>query len=235
MPALRTIETTIHGRYLVRVPPTPGPWPALVTFHGYAEDAATSLAAAERIPGNDDWLIVSVQALHPFYTKNQRIVASWMTQQDRELAIVDNIGYVQAVVDAVVREFPQTPALVCAGFSQGVAMAYRAAAHLGAVGVIALAGDVPPDIPARPTGAATGPLSHVLVGRGRTDTWYTEAAMAADVARLNDLAASVETCVFDGGHEWTDVFAAAAGGFLMRLRTAPWFTGLAPLRPRAKP
>ena len=59
--------------------------------------------------------------------------------------------------------------------------------------------------------------------------------MAADVARLNDLAASVETCVFHGGHEWTDVFAAAAGEFLMRLRNAPWFAVLPPLRPRAKP
>src|SRR5688572_8186010 len=200
-PDVRTIATTVHGRYLVRVPQTPGPWPALVTFHGYAEDAATSLAAAERIPGISDWLVVSVQALHPFYTKDQRIVASWMTRQDRELAIADNVGYVQAAIDAVVGEFPQTAALVFVGFSQGVAMAYRAAAHIGAVGVIALAGDVPPDIPRRPGGASTGPLPHVLVGRGRTDTWYTEELMTTDVARLNDLAASVETCVFDGGHE----------------------------------
>lgn len=234
-PDVRTIETAVHGRYLVRVPQAQGPAPALVTFHGYAEDAATNLAAAARIPDTDDWLIVSVQALHPFYTKNQRVVASWMTRQDRELAIADNVAYVQAVIDAVVREFPQTPALVFAGFSQGAAMAYRAAAHITAVGVIALAGDVPPDIPARPDDALTGPLPHVLVGRGRTDTWYTEERMTADVARLQGLAASVETCVFDGGHEWTDMFAAAAGAFLMRLRKAPSFAVLPPLRPRAKP
>ena len=43
-----------------------------------------------------------MQALHPFYTKTERIVASWMTRQDRELAIADNIRYVQAVIDAVV-------------------------------------------------------------------------------------------------------------------------------------
>jgi predicted esterase len=235
LPDVRTIATTVHGRYLVRVPQTPGPWPALVTFHGYAEDAATSLAAAERIPGADDWLIVAVQALHPFYTKNQRVVASWMTRQDRELAIADNVAYVRTVVGAVVREFPQTPALVCAGFSQGVAMAYRASADLAAVGVIALAGDVPPDIPERPDGAAAGPLPHVLVGRGTADTWYTEEQMSADVARLERLAAGVETCVFDGGHEWNDVFAAAAGAFLTRLRNAPWFAVLPPLQPRAKP
>jgi hypothetical protein len=32
------------------------------------------------------------------------------------------------------------------------------------------------------------------------------------------MAPRVDTCVFDGGHEWTDEFAAAAGAFLRRLR-----------------
>src|SRR5687768_11358493 len=103
-PQLRTIETAVHGRYLVRAPATSGPWPTLFSFHGYGEDAATNLAAVERIPALDDWLIVAVQALHPFYTKKEQVVASWMTRQDRELAIDDNIRYVQRVVDAVTRE-----------------------------------------------------------------------------------------------------------------------------------
>jgi hypothetical protein len=72
--------------------------------------------------------------------------------------------------------------------------------------------------PVRPTAAV---LPHVLIGRGTTDSWYTKEKMAFDVTRLNELAESVETCVFDGGHEWTDTFAAAAGGFLTRLRRAP--------------
>ena len=219
---LRTIETVVHGRYLVQVPRTPGPWPALFTFHGYGEDAATNMLAVQRIPGVDAWLIVAVQALHPFYAKNERIVASWMTRQDREHAIADNIGYVRAAVAAAAREFPVTSSIVFAGFSQGVAMAYRAAAHIPAAGVIALAGDVPPDVaaaqPVRPTATI---LPHVLIGRGTTDNWYTEEKMAADITRLTVLAASVETSVFDGGHEWTDAFAAAAGAFLTRLQRSP--------------
>ena len=102
----------------------------LFSFHGYGEDAATNLAALQRIPNIDGWLLVAVQALHPFYTKNDRIVASWMTRQDRELAIADNIRYVGTVVEAMRSEFTTAAAsTVFAGFSQGVAMAYRAAAH----------------------------------------------------------------------------------------------------------
>ena len=220
-PELRTIETTVHGRYLVQVPRTNGPWPALFTFHGYGEDAAANLSAVQRIPDLDDWLITAVQALHPFYTKKQQIVASWMTSQDRERAIDDNVRYVRSVVNAVTREFPINADLFLAGFSQGVAMAYRAAAHVsGAAGVIALAGDVPPDITIRADRTA---LPHVLLGRGTADEWYTEQKMAADLERLQTLAASVDVCVFPGGHEWTEPFAREAGAFLSRLRNAPWF------------
>jgi predicted esterase len=214
----RTIEARVHGRYLVRVPRPPGPWPALYSFHGYGEDAVANLAAVERIPGVDDWLIVAVQALHPFYAKNQRVVASWMTRQDRDLAIADNVRYVRAVADAVAREYPVTSSIVFAGFSQGVAMAYRAAAHIPAAAVIALAGDVPPDIANAPDDSARSVLPHVLIGRGTADDWYTKEMMTTDAARLMNLASHVETCVFIGGHEWTDEFIAAAGAFLTRLR-----------------
>ena len=210
-PLIRTAEARVHGRYLVRTPTTAGPWPALFSFHGYGEDASTNMTALQRIPNASEWLLVAVQALHPFYTKNERIVASWMTRQDRELAIADNVRYVAGVVEAVSHEFGlETSPIVFAGFSQGVAMAYRAAAAIPAAGVIALAGDVPPDV--------TDPLPDVLIGRGSGDEWYTDGKAAADVARLKGLARSVETCMFEGGHEWTDAFAAAAGTFLQRLR-----------------
>src|SRR4029453_13558368 len=99
---------------------------------------------------------------------------------------------------------------VFAAFSQGVAMPYRAAARIPAAGIIALAGDVPPDV--------TQPLPDVLIGRGTADSWYNDEKVAADVARLQGLARTVETCVFEGGHEWTDAFAAAASAFLQRIR-----------------
>jgi predicted esterase len=211
-PSLETIEARTHGRLLVRVPGVEGPWPLLMGFHGYAETAGDQMDALQTIPGLDQWLLVSVQALHPFYARKERVVASWMTRDDRELAIADNIDYVGRVLDRVRADHPAGPTLVFSGFSQGAAMAYRAAANYRANALVVLAGDVPPDVIER----RVVPLPPVLLGRGTTDEWYTEAKEAADRAALAHIDARVETCVFDGGHEWTDAFRAAASTFVRR-------------------
>ena len=211
-PVLETIEARTHGRFLVRVPRVEGPRPLLVGFHGYAETAGDHLDALLTIPGTEAWLLVAIQALHPFYARKERVVASWMTRDDRDLAIADNIDYVGRVLDRVRAAHPAGSTLVFSGFSQGGAMAYRAAANYRAEALIILAGDVPPDILGRRAVA----LPPVLLGRGTKDEWYTEAKEAADRAALARLDARVETCVFDGGHEWTDAFRAAASAFLRR-------------------
>jgi predicted esterase len=105
-----------------------------------------------------------------------------------------------------VAEFPTPRRLVFLGFSQGVAMAYRAAySHPNASGVIALAGEVTPDI--------AGPLPPVLIGRGTQEEWYTDEKLKKDLSILATIT-TVETCVFNGGHEWTEEFRGAAGEFL---------------------
>ena len=208
----RTLPATVHGHYWAR-PADPartgeGQAPLLVGFHGYGENGAGFLRSLEAIPGSEAWHVASVQALHPFYTKRGEVVAGWMTRFDRELAIADNIAYARSAVAALREELSPAPALVVAGFSQGVAMAYRAAAGLeGCSGVIALAGDVPPEVD-------PGRLPGVLLGQGRGDTWYTDDKREADLARLAQVGVPVETCVFDGGHEWSDEFYRAAGRFL---------------------
>ncbi|MCU1382325.1 MAG: putative esterase [Acidobacteria bacterium] len=206
------IPTGTHGRYLVD-PPAPPPDRWLVGFHGYAEDAAAQLERMRRIPGADRWLLVSIQALHRFYRRRaDQVVASWMTRQDRELAIADNLAYVAAVLDSVDREYPGRRRLVFTGFSQGVAMTLRAAAASPRPvdGVIAVGGDVPPDIDA----AALGRVPHALVCRGTRDEWYTRAIFERDVERLRQAGAGVHPLEFDGGHEWPDAVVEAASTFL---------------------
>ena len=216
-PAAHVIETSIHGRYLIAPPPDTDPKPLLVGFHGYGEHAERHLAELERIPGSDVWLRVSVQALYRYYSPSGRhVVASWMTRQDRELAIADNLTYINGVVADVASRCATNGTLVYAGFSQGVAMAYRAALRGGHAcqGVIALAGDVPPEL----ADDAPADWPAVLIGRGLTDEWYTEAKMDADLACLRRTNATVDSLVFDGGHEWTDRFREAAGRFLAARR-----------------
>src|SRR6266568_7032936 len=121
-----TIAAAVHGRYLVRR--AAAARGHLIGFHGYAENAERHLAELLRIPGAGDWTVAAVQALHPFYVnRTGEVVAGWMTSQDRELAIADNRAYVRSVIEAL---DPRGP-LVLLGFSQGVAMAYRAADELG--------------------------------------------------------------------------------------------------------
>ena len=211
---VHTIGANTLGRYLV-APPTSGGGaaPLLVGFHGYGENAEHHLEALQSIPGVGTWRVASVQALHRFYDRRSgAVVASWMTSQDRELAIRDNLAYVHDVV-AELRSAgaPDTP-LVYAGFSQGVAMAYRAALGAGhrCDGLIVLAGDVPPELYDAPTDR----WPPVLLGCGRGDEWYTETKLRADLVFLESRGIAHETEVFSGGHEWHLDFHAAAGRFL---------------------
>ncbi len=202
---VRTIPATVHGRYLVREGP---PERLLIGFHGYGETAEGHMAELRQIPGIDRWTAVAVQALHPFYTnRSGMIVASWMTSLDRDLAIDDNREYVRSVV----ARFPAPRQLVFLGFSQGAAMAYRAAAGSNATGVIALGGDVPPDVV-----DARSKLPSVLIGRGIREEWYTDEKLQKDLRFLREVT-TVSTCVYDGAHEWTTEFREAAGEFLAQL------------------
>ncbi len=207
-----------HGRYLIEPPASAGPAPVLVGFHGYGEGADTQLERMRRIPGADGWLLVSIQGLHRFYQRRaDQVVASWMTRQHRELAIDDNLAYVEGVMDAVDREYPGAPRLVLAGFSQGVAMAFRAATASSrrVDGVIAVGGDVPPELKAE----AVGRIRHALVCHGTRDEWYTQAIFERDVQRLREAHVAVTPVEFDGGHDWSAEVVEAASLFLRERRS----------------
>jgi predicted esterase len=206
---VRTIETRTHGRYLVSRPPRGGA--LLVGFHGYAENAELQLNVLNRIAREPGVGVISIQALNRFYTKGNRVVAGWMTSQDRELAIADNIAYVSAVIAEVEREHGSARRLVYAGFSQGVAMAYRAAAFVphSCDGLIVLAGDVPPDV-----APMAGKLPRTLLGRGTKDEYYTPDKAAVDRKALEDANVDFVEHVFEGGHDWHESFIARAGAFL---------------------
>ena len=187
----------MHGRFLVRPGP---PERLLIGFHGYAETAELHIDELLKIRGVENWTVAAIQALHPFYTgRSERVIASWMTKLDRELAIADNKAYVRRVIES----FDQPKTVMFLGFSQGGAMAYRAASDFGrAAGLIVLAADLPPDV--------TANIPPVLIGKGNDDEWYTEEKLKKDLKYLPDAA----VCRFDGGHEWNDDFREAAAKFL---------------------
>jgi len=215
MPRVLSIETATHGRVVVETAADPAARGLIVAFHGYGQRAEDMLDEVRRIPGIAAWHVAAVQALHRFYDRsNQKVIASWMTREDREAAIADNIKYVDHAVDQVSLSSggPSTGALCFLGFSQGVAMAFRAAL-LGshrAAGVIALGGDIPPEL----RSCETSRWPPVLIGGGVYDSWYSPAKLDQDVSFLEERKIPHRVVRFEGGHQWTDEFRAAVGAWL---------------------
>ena len=209
------VPATTHGRVLVGEPREAGPLRLLAGFHGYAQNADDMMTMLRDIPEAANWTVISVQALHRFYRGRSDVtVASWMTRQDRELLIGDNVAYVDAAI-AEVAGGRAIERLVFCGFSQGVAMALRAGL-LGARkadAVLALGGDIPPEL--LEDRALTFP--RLLLARGARDEWYTGAKLLADEAALQAHGATVDTLTFDGAHEWHRDFAARATAVLRSL------------------
>ena len=118
----RTISTSTHGRYLVDIPEHSRA--TLVGFHGYQENAAIAFDVLRQVAAGRPVGLVSVQGLHRFYTRSNDVIAGWMTKEDRELAIADNVAYVAKVVTAVADEFGLTRPLIYVGFSQEIGRAH---------------------------------------------------------------------------------------------------------------
>src|SRR5687768_495699 len=209
MSLLRTVRTATHGGYLVAIPELSRA--TLVGFHGYKENAATQMDALRRISGDRPVGLISIQGLHRFYSRGGDVVASWMTKEDREHAIADNVDYVSKVLTTVAVEFGITRPLIYVGFSQGVAMAFRAAALVQRPcdGLIVLAGDVPPDV--APLAAS---LPAVLYGRGDSDDLYPAAQAVKDLALLRAAGVQVREQTFAGGHEWSPAFIEQSTAFV---------------------
>ena len=143
-----------------------------------------------------------------------------MTRQDREFAITDNVAYVTKCIDAVRAEWPTLPKVVFAGFSQGVAMAFRAAVNTSPgviAGVISVGGDVPPEI----TPSELTRVSAALIARGSGDPLYGKEKFTDDERRLRESSVRLQILEFNGGHEWSNELVEAASRFLRERHPSP--------------
>jgi predicted esterase len=215
--AVHVVPTLTHGRVLVREARAAVRKGILVGFHGYVENAAIQMDRLAAIPGSEGWTLVSIQGLHRFYRgRTDEVVASWMTREDRDEAIADNLSYVSAALEQVPHD--SATRVVYAGFSQGVAMAFRAGVLGGvpAAGIIAVGGDVPPEL----IGHSDLAFPAVLFLRGLGDTWLTGERFDRDVASLTARQVVLTASTYDGAHEWNAEVSTAIGDFLSRLPSA---------------
>lgn len=93
-------------------------------IHGYAQLARDFIKEFEFL-SNSSTLIIAPEGLSKFYFRD-KIVASWMTKEDRENEINDYVNYLNKILNQIENKFDLTSAKFnLLGFSQGVHTAAR--------------------------------------------------------------------------------------------------------------
>lgn len=212
--AVFSVPTLTHGRVLVREARAAAQRGLLVGFHGYMENAPIQMKRLEAIADAAAWTLVSVQGLHRFYRgRTEEVVASWMTREDRADAIADNLAYIEAALEQVPHD--RSTRVIYIGFSQGVAMAFRAGVlgTAAATAIVAVGGDIPPELFEN----ASLSLPRVFFARGTRDEWMTTSKFDHDVAAMVARGVAVTPHLYDAAHEWNADVSTAIGDFLKTL------------------
>lgn len=94
----------------------------LIALHGYGQHPHYFLRKMESLV-EQGWCVLAPEGLHRFYTQGMsgRVGASWMTREDREADIHDNMEY----LDRLLQAHAHIKHRVLLGFSQGTATAIR--------------------------------------------------------------------------------------------------------------
>jgi predicted esterase len=180
-----------------------------IVCHGYGQLAAPFLASFERI-ASPTRLIVAPEALSRYYVDRStspndpppRVGASWMTREDRDHEIADQIAYLDALHD-LIRPPERTGRvrLRVLGFSQGVATVGRWLAYgrTRADELIVWAGAFPTDVDLRALGRRLGAAPVVFVA-GSRDELASWTAAEAQLQRFTEAGISARRVSFEGGH-----------------------------------
>ena len=180
--------------------------------HGYGQLAQPFLASFERV-ASPTRLIVAPEALSRFYLDRSalpndqppRVGATWMTREDRDHEIADQVAYLDALHDLVRPAAPAAVRLRVLGFSQGVATVARwlALGRARADELILWAGAFPPDVELTGFARRLGPASVVLVA-GARDELASWTAADSQLQRFTDAGVSARLVAFGGGHRLDD-------------------------------
>lgn len=94
-------------------------------LHGYAQLAKYFIKKFESIVSNNR-IVIAPEGLSKFYWNGMggRVVASWMTKEDRESEIIDQSAYLDSVYKEIKTNYPQAK-IKMIGFSQGASTAVR--------------------------------------------------------------------------------------------------------------
>ncbi len=207
MIATHHITTQRTARYFTIGHAGPEVREVVYAFHGYGQLAGRFASRLEQI-GMTGRLVVVPEGLSRFYvrglgnTGDAQVGASWMTREDRDSEIADQVSYLDALHRRVLGSLDgAAPRVTLLGFSQGTATAGRWLAH-GSVRPATLvlwAGRLPPELEPRLPELLAG--MRVIVAVGRSDELAPQAQVGTELERLERAGVQFERLSFDGGHE----------------------------------
>lgn len=200
-PIKNSLRVPRTARYFLSAPIDDQTKKVWIVLHGYGQHAGYFIRKFEPLYATDT-VFVAPEGLSRFYARGSsgRVVASWMTSEDRLDEIADYVHYLDAVVDEL--QLPVGVELGILGFSQGVATASRwvAKGKVRAQRIILYAGVFPPDLdPGFKSALWKKPKIDVLIGDA--DEFYKVGDFNFTYESLKKANPHVKIHVFEGGHE----------------------------------
>lgn len=172
--------------------------------HGYAQMANYFIKKFDVLDTNKN-LIIAPEGLHRFYWKgfSDRVVASWMTKEDRTNDIKDYVNFLEMVYKEVLSSFKNKNVKInVLGFSQGTATVCRWIANNKSQvdNLILWAGGMPNDLNFENDKPIFNKMKNYLV-IGNEDEFINEKQVAEQTDLLLKNNISFELIRFDGTHE----------------------------------
>lgn len=172
----------------------------LIALHGYGQLASYFIKKFSDI--NDNWYVVAPEGLHRFYKEGYagRVGASWMTKEDRENDIEDNIEWLNQLIAHLTKENSYSE-IVILGFSQGASTATRFfySGQQTIDRLIIWASVFPPDMDVSKLFMKKELDKKNSFVIGTKDAFFTEQQRLETVSFFEQL--NYKTITFEGGHE----------------------------------
>ena len=172
-----------------------------IVLHGYGHLARFFLNEFEGL--EEDKYIVAPEGLSRFYIDkaHTRVGATWMTREDRDNEMADQITYLDQLAMHLRAHCPAKALIHCMGFSQGVAAACRWAAN-GKTDIKRLVlwgGSMPPELDHELLLDRWSDV-HVDLVHGDADDVVPESVLLQSQAKLRAGHVDFGTTIFSGGH-----------------------------------
>jgi predicted esterase len=180
-----------------------------IVVHGYGQLGGTFVREFAQVDDGTR-LVVAPEALSRFYREDPTrdshasaaVGGSWMTREDRESEIADQVAYFDALYDTIfARIARERVRLTVLGFSQGVPTVTRWLVRTTRPvdRTVLWAGYIPDDVLA----SAWRPRDLTLVG-GTRDRFAVVAKIDAQLDALRAAGIPFSTLTFEGGHRLDD-------------------------------